>query len=412
MKSNSESYASTAASSPPGRRHAGPPIYLDHAAATPLRPEVREAMEPLLSGLFGNPSSVHRWGRAAREHLEDARERTAAALGTAPSTVRFVRGGTESVNLAILGTIEPALGETRTQSASSGGPLLFRSSVEHAAVRESVAEAEALGCEVYVLPVSPYGRIDLPDARKVARRKPALASVQWVNQETGTVLPIEEVGEWARDAGVPLHVDAVQGVGKLPLDLRRVPISLLSVSGHKLGGPKGTGVLVVREGARLHPRLFGGGQEGGVRPGTEDVAGAVGFACALEVAVSALGGEMERLRRLRDRLEAAIVQRLPGVRVHGGEGPRAPHISNLGVPGLPRDLLPSALDLAGVGVSAGSACRSGSVEVSPVLRALYGDDEAARVAPLRLSVGWPTTEAEVDEAASRIGDVVTRARDT
>jgi len=407
MKSDSELHTSR-----PLRRGSSEqdqPIYLDHAAATPLRPEVREAMEPLVSGLFGNPSSVHQWGRAARRHLEEARERTAAALGTAPSTVKFVRGGTESVNLAILGTIEPALAEAGGSSGSRP-PLLFRSAIEHAAVRESVAEAEGRGCEVRILPVSPTGEITLPDPREVARLGPALASVQWVNQETGTVLPLEKVAEWSLGAGVPLHVDAVQGVGKLPLDLRRVPLSLLSVSAHKLGGPKGAGALVIRDGTRLHPRLFGGGQEGGVRPGTEDVVAAVGFARALEISVGSLDREAERLGRLRDRLERTIVQRLPGLRIHGAEGPRAPHIVNLGVPGLPRDLLPGALDLAGVGVSAGSACRSGSVEVSPVLRALYGN-EAARIAPLRLSVGWSTTEAEVDEAARRIGDVVTRAWD-
>jgi cysteine desulfurase len=398
--------------SPLGRGSAEPDeaIYLDHAASTPLRPEVREAMEPFLSGLFGNPSSVHRWGRAARGHLEDARERTAAALGAAPSTVKFVRGGTESVNLAILGTVESALAGGRGAHGSLGPPLLFRSAVEHAAVRASVAEAEGRGCEVRVLPVSAKGEVALPDTGDVPRLRPALASVQWVNQETGTVLPIEEVAEWSRAAGVTLHVDAVQGVGKLPFDFRRVPVSLLSVSAHKLGGPKGAGALVVRDGTRLHPRLFGGGQEGGLRPGTEDVAAAVGLARAIEVSVGALDREAKRLGCLRDRLETAIVRRLPGVRIHGAEGPRAPHISNLGVPGLSRDVLPSALDLAGVGVSAGSACRSGSVEVSPVLMALYGD-EVARVAPLRLSVGWSTTDAEVEEAARRIGDVVSRARD-
>jgi cysteine desulfurase len=356
MKSNSDVYASR----PLGRGLAeqGQPIYLDHAAATPLRPGVREAMEPFLSGLFGNPSSVHRWGRAARRHLEDARERTAAALGAAPGTVKFVRGGTESVNLAILGTIERALAEA-AEGGRSGAPLVFRSAVEHAAVRESVAEAEGRGCEVRILPVSPEGEVTLPDAREVARLRPALASVQWVNQETGTVLSIEQVAEWSREAGVPLHVDAVQGVGKLPFDFRSVPVTLLSVSAHKLGGPRGAGALVVREGTRLHPRLFGGGQEGGVRPGTEDVAAAVGLSRAIEISVGALDLEADRLGRLRDRLESAIVERLPGVRVHGDEGPRAPHIANLGIPRLPRDLLPGALDLAGVGVSAGSACRSG-----------------------------------------------------
>ena len=406
MKSNAPSTASR----PHVRRSVEPDtaIYLDHAAATPLRPEVRGAMEPFLSGLFGNPSSVHRWGRAARRHLEDARERTAAALGTPPRTVKFVRGGTEAVNLAVLGMVESTLDDKGAAPGPPRAPLLFRSAIEHSAVRESAAAAEARGCEVRILPVSPSGEVSLPDAAEVARLRPALASVQWVNQETGTVLAVEKVASWASASGVTLHVDAVQAVGKVPVDLRVVPVGLLSVSAHKLGGPRGAGALVVREGAQLHPRLFGGGQEGGVRPGTEDVAGAVGLAHAIEIAVAELPMEAARLGRLRDRLEAAILERLPGVRIHGGEGARAPHISNVGIPGLPRDVLPSALDLAGVGVSAGSACRSGSVEVSPVLMALYGD-EAASVAPLRLSVGWTTTEAEVEEAARRIGDVVSQA---
>ena len=375
-------------------------IYLDHAAATPIRPEVSATMATL-SDRFGNPSSVHRWGREARAALEDARERTAASLRTGPRQVHFVRGGTESVNLAILGRVD------WVRSQGQGSPRLFRSPLEHPAVREAMETAALMGSVVEVIPISQEGELALPDEEELRAGGAQLVSVQWVNQETGLVLPVPEVAELCGKAGVPLHVDAVQAAGKIPLELDRTPVALLSLSGHKLGGPRSTGVLVIAEGTEIHARLFGGGQEQDIRPGTEDVAGAVGFARALELSVLCLEEEATRLTALRRRLETGLRSRLPGLRIHGAEGARAPHILSLGVPGLPRDVLPGALDLAGIGVSAGSACRSGTVALSPILEALYGSD-AEHVAPLRLSLGWSTTQWEVDETVRRIPPIIER----
>lgn len=378
-------------------------IYLDHAAATPIRPEVSAAMATM-TDRFGNPSSVHRWGREARMALEDARERTAASLRTGPQQVHFVRGGTESINLAILGRVDWA------QSHGQGSPRLFHSSLEHPAVREAMETAALMGSVVEVIPISPEGELALPDEEELRARAAQLVSVQWVNQETGLILPIPKVAELCGKAGVPLHVDAVQAAGKIPLELDRTPVALLSLSGHKLGGPRSTGVLVIAEGTKIHARLFGGGQEQNIRPGTEDVAGAVGFAQALELSVRCLEEEATRLMALRRRLEIGLLSRLPGLRIHGAEGTRAPHILSLGVPGLPRDILPSALDLAGIGVSAGSACRSGTVSISPILKALYGS-EVENIAPLRLSLGWSTTQGEVDETVRRIPPIIERMWD-
>ena len=374
-------------------------IYLDHAAATPLRCEVATAIAEIARAPYGNPSSSHGWGRAARAALEDARERAARALTTEPRCVHFVRGGTESINLAILGRVEWAL------ASGHARPRLLRSTLEHSAVREAMAEAEARGCIVRTIKVSPTAHLALPGEGAGALEGAALVSVQWVNQETGLCLPVEALAESCAEAGVPLHVDAIQAGGKLHIDMSAHPISALSLSGHKLGGPASTGLLVLAEGVELHPRVFGGGQEGGLRPGTEDVAGAVGFALALDISVRELERETARLAALRQRLETGLLGRLPQLRVHGAEGLRAPHILNVGVPGTSPDLLQAALDGAGIAASPGSACRSGAVAASPVLRALYGK-EAEGNAPVRLSLGWPSKPEDVDQAVETISAVI------
>ena len=375
-------------------------VYFDHAATTPMRPEVARAMARATDAPYGNPSSGHGWGRSARAALEGARERAGAALGAKPpGRVLFVRGGTESINLAILGRTEWALSTGRTH------PRLLCSSLEHPAVRASMEAAAARGARVHVLGVSPTAEVALPGGQASGLDDATLVSVQWLNQETGLRLPVEALAEACAEAGVPLHVDAVQAGGKLPIDLGASPISALSLSGHKLGGPASTGLLVLAGGFELHPRLFGGGQEGGLRPGTEDVAGAVGLATAVELSVEGLDVEALRLERLRVRLETGLLGRLPGLRIHGVEGPRGPHILNVGVAGVGPDLLHAALDLAGIAASPGSACRSGAVTASPVLRALYGD-AADGHAPLRLSLGWSTTAGEVERAIGTVSTVI------
>lgn len=371
------------------------PIYLDHNATTPLRPEVREAMAPYLDDAFGNPSSLHRWGRTTAAALDDARARVARVLGARASEVHFVRGGTESDNLAVQGRALAARSEGRE-------PRVAASAVEHSAVLEAMDAAVVGGGERHLVPVGRDGRLD-PDAiRDVLALRPDVLSVMWVNNEVGTILPVPELAELAAGAGVPLHTDAVQAMGKVPVRVDRVPVSLLTLTGHKIYGPRGTAVLFVREGVRILPLVRGGGQERGLRPGTEDVAGAVGLAEALERIVEERADEAARLEALRNRLEAAILARFPDVRVHGAEGPRAPHVTNLGIPGVDATALVQALDMEGVAASSGSACHSGAHKVSHVLSALYGPD--ADVASVRFSLGKLTD----DDAVTRASDVAIR----
>jgi cysteine desulfurase len=394
-------------------------IYLDHASTTPLHPRVEGAMAEVRALPRGNPASPHARGREARALLEGARERVARLLGRTPGEVFFVRGGTESDNLAVQGRVLASLEERVEGGASrSRPPVVAHSALEHSAVRESAESAGSrFGAQVEVLAVLPSGQVDQAHLDDLLTRTPhhpvAVVSVQLVNGETGLVLEVAEVIRRCRERGVVVHVDAVQGVGRVPFPWGEEeggpPPHLLSFSAHKLGGPGGAGVLVRETGVPLVPLLVGGGQEGGVRPGTVDVEAAVGTAEALALALEAMEGEARRLAVLRDGLQSRLVEEMPDLRVHGGEGPRAPHILNLGVPGVPRDLLPGAMDLEGVAVSAGSACRSGATSVSPVLRALYGQG-AQKVAPLRISLGWSTTSAEVDTAGERILRVLSRVR--
>lgn len=380
-------------------------IYLDHAASTPMRPEVRIAMQTVEDEAPGNPSSPHRVGREARARLDQARRRVGRTLGVDPGSVFFVRGGTESDNLAVLGW-------ARALRRVSLTPHLFHSTIEHSAVAGAAREVARDGGRVQVFSVSPEGSVDLDQVGDESTDSPGgLVSCIWVSHECGLVLPVDQVVRWARSRGWRVHVDGVQGVGRLDHRSVLAEVDLFSLSARKLGGPRGTGILVVRQGTEIRPGLFGGGQEGGLRPGTEDVAGAVGTAVALELAAASRQSEEERLGALREDLEARLRAAIPDLVIHGAEGPRTPHIVNLGIPGLPLDLLPGALDLAGVGVSAGSACRSGASGPSPALSALYGPDHAATVAPVRISMGWNTQASQVEEATQIIIRTVDEVRE-
>lgn len=378
------------------------PVYLDHAATTPLRPEVREAMAPFLEERFGNPSSRHRWGRQAAAALEDARSVVAGALGAREDEIHFVRGGTESDNLAVWG---------RTGVARRDGevPRLAHSAVEHHAVLESAEAVEALGGRRRVLPLDPRGGLDEEALDRALEEDAHLISVMWVNNETGLILPVEEVATRTSERGVVLHSDAVQAVGKVPMRLDETPVDLLTLTGHKIYGPKGTGLLFVRKGTRLEPLYQGGGQERGLRPGTEDVAGAMGLATALGLAVAERPAEAPRLSDLRTRLEAGLRERIPDLRVHGEGAKLAPHILNVGIPGLEQDALLAGLDMEGLAVSGGSACASGASRASHVLRALVGD-AADAAASLRYSLGRGTTADEIDRAVEITARVVERSR--
>jgi cysteine desulfurase len=381
-------------------------IYLDHAATTPLRPEVRDAMESAAGTGWANPSSPHTEGRRARALLDQARHRVRTLLGAPGHQVIFTRGGTESDNLAVLGR------------AHAGVPLI--SVLEHSAVRAPAlwlrqqAAPEALA--PFTFGVSPSGEVLLDDATEGAPPSIGVLSLQLVNSETGLTPDLSRARGWAHARGIPLHVDAVQAPGRVPLPTGDALPELLTLSGHKLGGPRGVGVLVVAPGVALNPTLHGGRQEGGLRPGTEDVVGAVGFSEALALALAEADGadhgaqtpsEPTRLGALRDALEDALVRAAPGSWIHAGEGPRAPHILGLQIPGITTELLLAALDLEGIAAASGSACRTGLPGPRPALEALHGD-AAHEGAPLRLSLGWNTTSAHIEEAVDRITRVLSR----
>ena len=374
------------------------PIYLDHAATTPLRAEAREAMLPFLDGRFGNPSSVHRFGREARAALEDARARLAAVIGAQPAEVYFTRAGTESDNLAVLGRAR----------ASRGSPVVC-SAVEHKAVLGAAHAAEAEGATVRVIPVDADGVIDLDAMEAAFAAWPAVASLMWANNETGALQPVAAAAALCERNGVAFHSDAVQALGKVRVRVDEVPADLLSFSAHKLGGPKGIGALFARRGTHLTPLIHGGGQERGLRPGTEDVAGAVAFAVAAEMAEAERETAMARLGALRDRLQAELAARVPDLRVNAGGAPRLATILNVSVPGADPEALLAALDLEGIAASSGSACSSGAVQPSHVLTAMGLAPEVAGPS-VRFSLGWTTTDAEIGRAIEVFPAVVERVR--
>ena len=379
------------------------PIYLDHAATTPVRPEVLEAMLPYLSGAaFGNPSSSHQFGRIARAGLEQARREVAEAVGADPAEVVFTSGGTESDNLAVVGA---------SMAARAGGhsPLAVVTALEHKAVLAAAHAVRGFGGEEAILPVDRHGLADLAALDLALASRPSIVSVMWVNNETGILQPIADVAARCAAAGVPCHSDAVQALGKVPVDLRTLPLSLLSISGHKIGAPKGIGALILRPGVNISPGIHGGGQQHGVRPGTENIAGAVGLGRAAQLAAREQASEGARLGALRDDLAARLQVALPDMVIHGEGGPRAPHILSVAVPGTDSEALLMHLDLAGVAASSGSACMTGAVEPSHVLTAM-GVPRALAVGTIRFSLGRTTTDEDVDRVAAVFPVVATRGR--
>lgn len=375
------------------------PIYLDYSATTPVRGEVRDAMLPLLTERFGNPSSLHRWGREARAALEQARARLAAVLGAAPSEVIFTRGGTESDNLAVLGRARQ----------NAGAPVVC-SAIEHKAVLASAQAAAAAGSPLHLLPVDGAGVVTADGLAPLLAERPAVVSVMWVNNEIGTVQPVERLAEECAAAGVTFHTDAVQAFGKIPVRVDRLPVTLASVSAHKIGGPKGVGALFVRRGTKLEPLIYGGGHERGMRAGTEDVAGAVGLALAAELAAGEMEVEMTRLGELRDRLELALARSVPELVINGVGASRVPTILNVSVPGVNADALIPTLDLEGIAVSSGSACSSGAVTPSHVLTAMGVPAEIAGPS-VRFSLGHQTTSAEIDRVIALFPTLMARLRE-
>jgi cysteine desulfurase len=377
------------------------PIYLDHAATTPVRREVLEAMLPFFGERFGNPSSMHRWGREARVALDEARERVAACLGAHTDEIIFTSCGTEGDNLAVLGA-------WRAQR-ERGRRAVATTPIEHKAVLAAAHQAESEGAELRLLPVSCDGVVDMDAIRDAMDDHLAICSVMWINNEIGTIQPIPEIAALARENGVVFHTDAVQALGKVEIDVRKLPVGMLAVSGHKIGAPKGVGALFIRRGTPMQPLFFGGGQDRGRRPGTENVAYAVGLATAAELAVAEREEECARLRAMRERLEQAILQQVPDAIIHGREAERAPHIINISIPECDAESLLMALDMRGVAASAGSACQSGAASASHVLTAL-GVDASEASSALRLSLGSLTTEEHVTRVSELLPALVNKAR--
>ena len=378
-------------------------IYLDHAATTPLHPEVLDAMRPYLTEHFGNPSSIHATGRRARLGLDEAREAVARILGATPREIVFTGGGTESDNLAVKGA---------AWSASARGRRIVTSRIEHKAVLHSCAVLERFGFEVTYLGVDRYGRVDPADVEAALTDHTTLVSVMYANNEVGTIEPIAEIGAVCRARNVLFHVDAVQAAGYLPLDVDALQVDLLSLGAHKLYGPKGVGALFVRQGTPLLPQLSGGSQERQRRAGTENVAGIVGFARAVALAqgdAAARDAENARLAALRDRLVAGLTA-ISGVTLTGHPTERLPNSASVVVEGVEGGDLVAALDLEGVEVSTGSACTTGSADPSHVLLAMGLDPELAH-GSLRLTAGRGTTADEVERAIEVTRAAVGRLRE-
>jgi cysteine desulfurase len=374
--------------------------YLDHNATTPVDPRVIEAMLPYFSENYGNASSIHSAGQRARSGVDAARDAVAALIGAKPPEMVFTSGGTEADNLAIFGPV-----------AASRKPRkhVITTSIEHHAVLNSCQALERHGVEVTFARIGASGVVDPAEIRAALRPETVLISVMHVNNELGTIQAIEEIGRIAEEAGVTFHCDAVQSAGKLPLDVNRMRVNLLSLSAHKICGPKGVGALYVRTGTRLEPQFHGGHHERDLRPGTENVAGIVGFGKAAELARKELAEEPPRVGALRDRLEESLLETIPAIRVNGDPLRRAAGTANLTFAGAGGEALLIALDLQGIECSTGAACSSGAVEPSHVLLAIGLSPEEAR-SSLRFSLGRTTTRDEIDYVGRIIPGAVERLR--
>jgi len=369
-------------------------FYFDHNATTPVAPEVLESLVTCLGQVYGNASSIHHFGQAAKQKLEAARRQLASLIHASPSELVFTSGGTESDNLALVGS-RPA--------------HIITSSIEHPAVLATCAQLERQGTAVTVLPVSAGGLVNPDDVQRALRRDTGLVSIMHANNELGVVQPIAEIARIAHQAGVPMHSDGVQALGKIPVDVDALGVDLYSMSAHKLYAPKGVGALYVRKGSSLFPIAYGGHHERDRRAGTENVPGIVAFGAAAELAARAFAEEAGRIGALRDRLENGVLDRISGTGVNGARWHRTPNTSNLYFDGIDGEALVIALDLRGFAVSTGSACSSGAIAPSHVLTAIGLSADRAR-SSLRFSLGRSSTAAQVDALLSALEAAVVHLR--
>ncbi|PDW04901.1 cysteine desulfurase family protein [Candidatus Viridilinea mediisalina] len=378
-------------------------VYLDHAATTPLAPEVLEVMLPYFSLQAGNPSSIHQLGRAALHALDDAREQVALVLGCTRREVIFTSGGSEGANLALKGV-------ALAQRARGRGAHLIVSAIEHHAVLHAAEALQTLGFELTLLPVDRNGLVQPSDLQTALRPDTVLVSVMYANNEVGSIQPIPALGAICRAAGVFFHSDAVQAAGALPLDVETLHVDLLSLTGHKCYGPKGVGVLYARRGIPLQPQINGGGQERRRRAGTENVPGIVGFAAALSQAEAQRGAASQRLSHLRDHLITKVLGTIPDSWLNGDPTQRLPNNANLGFAGIEGESLLLLLDQVGICASSGSACTSGSLEPSHVLVAMGLTPEAAN-GSVRFTLGQTTTSDEVAYLLEVLPPMIARLRE-
>jgi cysteine desulfurase len=376
-------------------------VYFDYNATTPLAPEVLEAVVRATRDLYGNASSVHHFGQQAKAAMDESRSAIAMLINADPSEVVFTSGGTESDNFAIRGVAEAL--------EATGRRRLVASSIEHEAVLNTLKALTRRGWQAALIPVGQSGAVTPERARELIAEDTALVSVMHANNEIGTIQPIAEIAAAAHERGALMHTDAVQSVGKIPVDVRALGVDLLALSGHKFNGPKGAGALWVKRGTRMHPILTGGKHERSRRAGTENVPALVGLGVAARLAAAKLRAEADRVGRLRDRLEEAVVRLVPGATVNGDRDRRVPNTTNISFDRVEAESLLIALDLEGVAVSTGSACSSGTLEPSHVLRAM-GFSAHRTQSSLRFSLGMFSTEEEVDRVVALLPGLVDKLR--
>jgi cysteine desulfurase len=378
-----------------------PRVYLDHNATTPLAPDVAERMDRAARDFWGNPSSVHHFGQQAKAAVDEARSQVAALLGADTSEVIFTAGGTESDNFGIRGAAEAL--------EATGRRHVIASAIEHEAVLNTLKALARRGWEVTLLPVDHSGIVSTDALREAISDRTALVSVMHANNEIGTIQPIADIVSVAKGHGALVHVDAVQTAGKVPIDVKRLGIDMASISAHKFYGPKGAGALWLRKGIRLLPFMTGGRQERGRRAGTENVPGIVGLGTAAERAIDQMQSEASRQGELRDRLERRILTTVGGAERNGAESPRVPNTTNISFDRIESESLLIGLDLEGIAVSSGSACSSGTLEPSHVLRAM-GLPHARTLSSIRFSLGAGTTEEEIDRVVHVLPPLVEKLR--
>jgi len=375
-------------------------VYLDNNATTQVAPEVIEAMMPFFTEYWGNPSSMHSFGGQVEQYVEEAREKVAALIGAQPEEIIFTSCGSESDNMAIRGVIE----------ATGGHPHIITSCVEHPAVLSVCRYFKNMGCDVSELPVDARGQLDLELLEETITRETAMVSIMWANNETGTIFPLPEIAQLVKAAGKVMHTDAVQIVGKLPVNVQKVPVDLLSLSGHKLHAPKGIGAIYIRKGTKVNPLIIGGHQEHGKRAGTENVPYIVGLGRACELAREFLDDEQTRVAALRDKLERGILATCPDTRVNGDPDNRLPNTSNISFEFIEGESILLLLDQVGINASSGSACTSGSLEPSHVIRAM-GIPFTAAHGSTRFSLSRYNTEEDINHVLEHMPAVVNRLRE-